>query len=179
MDNPIEVQGGGDQMTSTPTTASGLAYSAVREYAERIGRAHDIYSTNGHADIDALLERIGGRVVNANSSESLRVYGEGDFEISVPTHTSKRRDRFTVAHELGHYFLHYRYPNLDGEMSYNRGGQSRAETEANVFAASLLMPEEQFCKAFSDCNGDHWLLSEIFDVSPAAAEVRSRTLNLV
>ncbi|WP_458681629.1 ImmA/IrrE family metallo-endopeptidase [Prescottella equi] len=166
-------------MTSTPTTASGLAYSAVREYAERIGRAHDIYSTNGHADIGALLERVGGRVVNANSSESLRVYGEGDFEISVPTHTSKRRDRFTVAHELGHYFLHYRYPNLEGEMAYNRGGQSKAETEANVFAASLLMPEIPFRKAYADCEGDHWLLSDIFDVSPAAAQVRSRTLDLL
>jgi len=59
------------------------------------------------------------------------------------------RQRFTIAHELGHYFLHQR-DRLFVDRSFQamrRDGRSSQgvdlrEIEANEFAAELLMPSE-------------------------------------
>jgi Zn-dependent peptidase ImmA (M78 family) len=48
------------------------------------------------------------------------------------------RQRFTIAHELGHLFMHP-LGLLLRESTFARSGQ-RSEEEANEFAASLLMP---------------------------------------
>lgn len=64
---------------------------------------------------------------------------------------NKRRQRFTFAHELGHFMCH-RYLQErfeDGESSLN-DFRSEIEREANLFAAWLLMPanllRDEFCK---------------------------------
>lgn len=50
------------------------------------------------------------------------------------------RQRFTVAHELGHFFMHKK-PIVDRARVFRRSLQwDRKELEANVFAAELLMP---------------------------------------
>lgn len=159
----------------TPTT---LSHAAIREYAERIGRHHDIYDKVGRADVDALVAKLGGRVVVKDTVESMHVYGKSDFEIFLPTFTSARRDQFTKAHELGHYFIHYRHAELEGPAAFGRGGQNLAETQANVFASSLLMPEREYRAAFGAVGAEWWVLARMFNVSPAAAEVRARVLNL-
>lgn len=155
-----------------------LTNSAVQEYAELVGSHYHVYDANGRADIDSFVQRIGGRSEYAVDSESLHVRLPGDFTIFIPHHTSARRDRFTKAHELGHYFLHYLYPKTVGEAKFGRGGRDRAETEANVFASALLMPSDHFKRAHVELNGDIWELSARFDVSPRAAEVRAEVLNL-
>ena len=60
------------------------------------------------------------------------------------------RQRFTIAHELGHLLLHkYASPHADGRVQVrfrdedSAKGSIREEIEANQFAAELLMPEEQ------------------------------------
>lgn len=164
-------------MSTIATTASGLSYAAISTYAEEIGEHHAIYKDDGWADIDRLIAALGGQVEIADSGESLHVRTKRDFTIFVPFTTSSRRDRFTKAHELGHYFLHYLLPKYRGERRYDRGSRSRAETEANVFAASLLMPESKF-RAAHRRSGDPWKLAGIFEVSPAAADVRAQVLRL-
>lgn|ERR1700687_1875146 len=58
--------------------------------------------------------------------------------------------RFTVAHELGHYFLdgHYEYVFADGSVRHLSDSgfmsENRYEREADAFAAALLMPETLF-----------------------------------
>lgn len=58
------------------------------------------------------------------------------------------RQRFTIAHELGHLLMHkYSSPHADGRMQVrfrneaSATGSVREEIEANQFAAELLMPE--------------------------------------
>ena len=58
------------------------------------------------------------------------------------------RDRFTAAHELGHYLMH-----LDVPVTYHRTiGRKRlppeidSESQANLFAAAILMPEKKLRK---------------------------------
>jgi Zn-dependent peptidase ImmA (M78 family) len=160
------------------TKASSLSYESIRDYAELVGEHHAIYEQSGTADIMRLVADLGGRVEYADTQESLHVSEPGKFTIFLPQSTSARRDRFTLAHELGHYFLHYLHPNTSSEMSYGRGSRNLAETQANVFAASLLMPEQQFRHAFRELEGDAWRLANRFGVSPAAVTVRCQVLKL-
>lgn len=163
---------------STHTEAAGLSLSSIRAYAERVGEHYKIYDTSGRADLDRLVRALGGRVEVGAAPESLVVQDEGRFTIHVPFTTSSRRDRFTIAHELGHYFLHYLYPEHSGERRFGRGLSNRAETEANTFASSLLMPEREFKTAWRTWNGDSYAVAAEFDVSPSAAEVRASVLQL-
>jgi len=60
------------------------------------------------------------------------------------------RQRFTIAHELGHLLIH-RYPTAHADGRYqvrfrnekSAAGSVRQEIEANQFAAELLMPERE------------------------------------
>lgn len=165
-------------MSEYVTEPARLSNKSIEEYAERVGRHHHIYDWDGRADIDAFLARLGGDVRYAQQDESLQVRADGRFTIFIPHFTSSRRDRFTIAHELGHYFLHYLYPKRQGEIWFGRGGTDRAETEANVFASTLLMPADDFRRAYREVGGDIWKLAALFDVSPKAAEVRASVLGL-
>ncbi|NQX11833.1 ImmA/IrrE family metallo-endopeptidase [Microbacteriaceae bacterium VKM Ac-2855] len=169
-------------MRNDPATYGiGATSNSIRAYAERIGESHGIYDGNGRANIEGLVRDLGGIIEPRDGSESLIVREKGNFKVFIPFFTSERRDRFTVAHELGHYFLHYRFVQEHKEYGepaqvFNRGGRGRAETEANTFAASLLMPERQFRDAYRDLGGDAFDLADRFDVSPASARVRCAVL---
>lgn len=55
------------------------------------------------------------------------------------------RKRFSIAHELGHFFLKHPGINLlicQEEGMHDFSGHERFETEANLFAAELLLPEQ-------------------------------------
>ncbi|MBB52246.1 MAG: hypothetical protein CMK88_16215 [Pseudomonadales bacterium] len=82
------------------------------------------------------------------------------------------RDRFTAAHELGHYLLHRDVP-----PKYHRAvsGELKAyvdsEWQANEFAAALLMPAEGVarCQSLEE-------VSAKFGVSTLAAETQAKKL---
>lgn len=69
--------------------------------------------------------------------------GASGYVILVHRAHHPNRQRFTVAHELGHYFLHREqiYGELKDDEFY-RALPGPLETEANKFAADLLMPYE-------------------------------------
>lgn len=68
--------------------------------------------------------------------------------IGINSRNSRRRQRFTIAHELGHWLLHEGRLIVDHTIRINRrdkvsnAATDRQEVEANAFAAALLMPEE-------------------------------------
>jgi Zn-dependent peptidase ImmA (M78 family) len=71
------------------------------------------------------------------------------WAILVNSDHPKARQRFTLAHELGHLVLHgYTTPHADRgyKLRYRNSasttGSVLEEVEANQFAAELLMPEE-------------------------------------
>src|ERR1700733_11745588 len=78
-----------------------------------------------------------------STAGSIVIDGVNRFTIYLPKHTSRERDRFTIGHELGHYVLHFLWPNHQGEkiakLSATRYGTTRPEWEANWFAAAFLM----------------------------------------
>ncbi len=87
------------------------------------------------------------------------------------------RKRFTIAHELGHYFLHE-----DNKIISFRSERGLKETEANIFAAELLMPEHMLKAEYKKLEGENLpscsVLADLFDVSKSAMSVRLMNLGL-
>lgn len=102
---------------------------------------------------------------------------------------SRQRQRFTVAHEIGHLLLHPQNDHLDRGMSFyfrderSSRAEVRAEIEANQLAADLLMPKwmiDSHTKTAVDLMDDHALaaLASTFDVSVQALTYRLTNLGL-
>ena len=64
--------------------------------------------------------------------------------IGVNSSHAPNRQRFTVAHEVGHLVLHKGTPvfvdSFEGRINWRDGASAKEESEANAFAAELLMP---------------------------------------
>ena len=79
------------------------------------------------------------------------------------------RMRFTLAHELGHYLLHKKELDKEGQIlersSYTLNDK-KMESQANQFAARLLMPSYKIKELFRNHNmipelSDYFQVSEI------------------
>lgn len=88
------------------------------------------------------------------------------------------RQRFTMAHELGHFALHRNDYSRFDDVTFSRRNSdpSRMERDADQFAADLLMPEVQvraeIGKGIRGLND----LARQFDVSSLAMRYRLESL---
>ncbi|MDO4307672.1 MAG: ImmA/IrrE family metallo-endopeptidase [Eubacteriales bacterium] len=81
--------------------------------------------------------------------------GYGDNEICVICINYQRpigHQNFTLAHELGHWFMH-KGQNISDDDKTCSYSTEKIEQEANDFAAELLYPERLFKEDFSDIIG--------------------------
>lgn len=111
------------------------------------------------------------------------------YRISANKDDNYLRQRFTMAHELGHYLLHQNligdgvddnrlYRSVPAGQFYNRAITPAHETEANRFAAAVLMPSELVKEGRREL-GDVEQIAKRFQVSKQAMEIRLRALGLV
>ena len=103
---------------------------------------------------------------------------------------NETRQRFTIAHELGHFILHKNskplfveksekvmYRNLDSST-----GEIKKEREANAFAASLLMPKKFILSEINAIPPYETIISYLskrFKVSEQAMSFRLANLGLI
>ncbi len=124
------------------------------------------------SEVEALAgKKISGAIQKAPDGKCIILVNEKDIET---------RARFTIAHELGHYYLHMD-DSADGKVITSfRMDQSPIETQANQFAAELLMPEslikEEYAKMIIPVSDS---LAKIFNVSKQAMRVRLDSLELM
>ena len=120
-------------------------YAVINRYREAIPVA-----------VQELCGELGVRVHTAyldpDISGMLESKGHGKYLIIVNASDRATRQRFTVAHELGHYILHRSLigDGIDDDRRLSQHGTKgsitiqtsapREETEANKFAADVLMP---------------------------------------
>lgn len=110
--------------------------------------------------------------------------------IGINSRHSRKRQRFTIAHELGHWRLHKGKLIVDQSvMIHKRDNVSSQATniqeiEANQFAADLLMPREFIGRAFDNLR--HGSRDELvaalaadFDVSAEAMGFRLTNLGML
>lgn len=93
--------------------------------------------------------------------------------IAVNKNHHKNRQRFTLAHEYGHYMLH-REKNLNFEDTtfFRSSAMDSLEYAANQFAAKLLMPDHFVHKLIGEGIKNMGDLAERFDVSSNAMQYR-------
>ena len=125
--------------------------------------------------------QIGLKIGNFEDPNISGAYDKKTKTIFVETNEPYTRQTFTIAHELGHFFLH---DDKEEEFFYRSqitkisDEKSTEEQEANWFAACLLMPDTMVYK-FWGLTHDLDKLSVIFAVSPTAVYYRLKNLHLV
>ena len=92
---------------------------------------------------------------------------------------SPNRQRFSCAHEIGHFMRHSddEYEYLDRRDMLSSGGNDPEEVYANNFAACLLMPEDEV-RRLSRQGATDFDLAVTFDVSREAMNYRLMNLRL-
>lgn len=117
--------------------------------------------TGGIVDLAKVCQQIGvelifsEREVNVESGEA--ILGSANFDgkrIDINHHSNKHRERFTIAHEIGHFVLGHGAvlrseavlaQDLFERPTSNLGTDiARLELQANYFASKLLMPRAEF-----------------------------------
>ena len=108
-----------------------------------------------------------------NISGMIKREDDGSYAIYVNSEHHPNRQRFTIAHEIGHFLLHKKYigDGIVDDALYRSGLGNTMENEANAMAANILMPasllsqESLLTAKISD-------LAKKFKVSEAAMAIR-------
>ncbi len=108
---------------------------------------------------------------------------DSDIDMILNSEHAPVRQRFTCAHEIGHFFTVLRdNPSMDKGFLYKRDelsscGTNQDEIYANKFAAELLMPTS-LVKQYVDEGHKMGALTRMFNVSIQAMTNRLDTLRL-
>lgn len=121
-------------------------FSDPRKAAVDVLRMH--WDGNLPVRVDDIARRMGLQVIKRTSPEfqySGYFRDASDSVNGIPLiefngYDSFTRQRFTIAHELGHYVLRHGTSPRDYPTSFTRGTTDPREREANQFAAEILMP---------------------------------------
>jgi Zn-dependent peptidase ImmA (M78 family) len=131
-------------------------HSFVSELAEEVWQT---YSRERQVFLDGIANAVGTTLSYGDYGEAfdgLLEHKNARFHIYCNTArgqpTGSPRARFTVAHELGHFFIdEHRNALLAGKSPHfsftEHPSDNPVETEANLFAANLLMPTQEYRKA--------------------------------
>lgn len=117
---------------------------------------------------------------------------ERSYNIFINKCKPETRIYFTIAHEMGHYFLHKEIiieenfivdgeNSLDGQAVLYRldaAEQNKIEKEANNFAAALIMPEQFVRKVWGKLQNVQEC-ANVFKVSVSAMSIRLERLRLL
>lgn len=146
--------------------------------------------------IASVAERVGLKIYPFDLGENISgtlVIDKGQGVIGVNPLESPVRQRFTIAHELGHFVLHKNIDSLFVDKGFkvlfrnqeSSTGEFKREQDANAFAAAILMPRKMLEGKINDLDIDLTdessvkELANMFDVSVIAMTYRIMNLNLL
>lgn len=162
--------------TSSLIGIKDLAETIALDYPDIITPLERILSEE---DLDLYYDNYG------DAFDGMTIYAHSQFFIHINIFRGNKpgspRSRFSIAHELGHYFIdNHRVGLKKGLLSphpskNNENTHFRIESEADYFASCLLMPEERFKKFVLRKKFDFSIikaLSELFHTSITATAIR-------
>lgn len=173
-------------------TAKGMN-DATRAYinkvADAVCSAFDTAIPIGN--MDRFVNQLGGSIVEKPGLDPLydgtiKKVGDHSFEIAISPYPNDERRNFTIAHELGHLFLHMGYLiskdtwDQQSNNQFIRFGTDEQEYQANAFAAAFLMPQKAFKEKIEEYSSGNSVnmaqVANYFHVSIAAATNHGRVL---
>lgn len=112
-----------------------------------------------YVDVEGICDKLGVSLEYTQPNEykpefsgSIKKVGDS-YRILINSDHPEGRQRFTIAHELAHYFLHQhiidRLELVDTAL-YRSGQPNEVEREANIWAAAILMPHKLIKKHEKD-----------------------------
>ena len=166
----------------------------IWEMAEIIGLIYE--KENDNSNITNVVERMNGTIseefdTSQYSDGSIEKVLEKDimFRINLYNNNSTlQRKNFTIAHELGHLFLHMGFGTeewykVENGTRYYRSGLDDEEKEANQFAAAFLMPKKEYRKILYENVSEGIIniqeIANFFNVSIDAAINRGKWLGYI
>lgn len=184
-------------MTSPSFQERNQASNRGRDRARQLIADHQI--SQPPARVEQLAEALGFQIARHrfDGPESGFALRDGKRSIiGVNIQTSRRRQRFTIAHELGHLLMHEGRPltvdqavlRVDLRNEVSSMATDLQEIEANTFAATLLMPEEVvldyttvLMRSNTEISRDDLItkLARTFDVSVEAMGYRLISLGIL
>ncbi len=153
-----------------------LAWSIIKKYNLEIPIDLDYLLKELDVDLERtqLPERVDGASLPVKFAKGLIVVNEG---------RGFTRERFTIAHELGHILRHFPRMEQEGGLFFsdkkNPVLASLYEREADVFATELLMPRQEVINAFRKYSENIQELANMFLVSKQAMKIRLEELKLI
>ncbi len=113
----------------------------------------------------------------------LEISAQNKPRLTLNTRQNAVRQRYTVAHAMGHLALHHLRPGTQRDIvlsdNFALDPDSRIDTEANHFALGLLMPEQVVTYCLNDLAlADLNALADMFEVAPQLVKQRLADLNL-
>ena len=136
----------------------------------------------------AAIDQLGLNLVIADLDNLLgAVLPHGNGGVLITSRRSVHVQRYTAAHEIGHWILHTDQLRLDGDEQVLGLPSSRRERQAQLFAAYFLMPPPLIQAAVSRHGlrrgairpEQVYLVSRDADVSYEAATRRLATMKLI
>lgn len=138
-------------------------------------------------NIEACIKDLGILLIKEDMND-LSAYLEkrpnGQWVIGVNKYHHPNRQRFSMAHELGHYIndqdFFKRESRLDDIILLRTNSINEREMRANEFASEILIPSEFFKDLIINQGKRNIIeLSSFFKVSPAAIKYKAFKLGLI
>lgn len=153
------------------------------------------YAQEAPVNIEGLIRELGIELdkkadLDEDIAGQIERLENGKYKISVNKDDHYYRQRFTMAHELGHYFFHRSligdgvddnkaYRSTKDGLFFNANIKPAHETRANQFAASILMPEPLVCEIYKELNGDITEIAKRFQTSKQAMQIRVNGIEML
>jgi len=104
------------------------------------------------------------------------------FIMKTNARESEQRQRFTIAHELGHYYYNTPWPTTnDVQIEYRDGSDDPEEKKIDEFAATILMPKQKLIRYINENDNSINVpaMAKAFNVSPDSLYVRLDRLGII
>lgn len=182
-----------ESMANRLTELEKKVNKVIEGYADDVRILYDVEVPFSES-IDSLIEKLGGNLETAG----LDCYGDGKlylrtetceklFKIRVRPSLKREVRNYEIARQIGHLFLHTTYVKSlahEKELLITEDlSDTRSETEANIFADVLTMPEDEFTKEVKQNVHDGRVnmkkVAEKFGVIYDVAFARASRLNLI
>ncbi|HEX7360663.1 MAG TPA: ImmA/IrrE family metallo-endopeptidase [Bryobacteraceae bacterium] len=171
-----------------------MSLRTARQQGEALAEAMNF--KKAPVDVKKVAERLRLKLVYTNLGDDVSglLISKGDSSVIAVQETDHpNRQRFTIAHEIGHSFLRHQFDpgehvHVDrGHLITPRNSRSSTgtvpkEIEANQFAACLLMPASLLSRRIKEFKTESLRdyhvskLAEEFEVSEQAMTIRLSTL---